>query len=158
MSSNVFTYGIRGRIPQLNGADTTAALAFFRPLIGEPEDIDELDGVVNYFYYDDYASPYSKESQSRKREYQAVRNETYKQKDPGWGVQKSFHSMSDEAGPTEMLLSLEFIQDEINKMAKRFGLDPSLIIVYSYSWYNGSDEPIELDAKNPKIMIEENAE
>jgi len=152
MSEYIVTYGIRARISQLNDADQATALEFFRPLLGEPEELYEQNGQVESFYYE--VTKGFGDNEVRQREYEAVREFNYENNSQsGWGIQKMFVSGRQEE-ITEAYLSIGFIQEEAQKMAEKFGLDISDIFVYSYTWYNGVDEPKVLDANDPKIKIE----
>lgn len=131
MSSLESICGIRARIPALEGKSRGEAYEYFRKILGDtkPSNIDiwgGKEGTVEYFCYDGDYQP--------KREYSyGETNDTH------WVVDRIFKADLNDSG---FYLSLLDIRLETDKLKSMFGVSDEDIMVISYLWYNGSDEPV----------------
>lgn len=135
MSYNESKTVLRVEIPELRGKSNKEAYEYFLPILGEPDDIDEWEGEVEYFsYYEKNHKfvPVSENSYSRN-----AANDK-------WGVDlilaygNDYNETIGEANH-----SLGELQNLAQEMAEKFNIDPSRCKVVSYTWYNGGDEPID---------------
>ena len=122
MSEDVSKVAIRGYLPELDGKDYHDVYPFFAEQLGKATEEDE-----NYFWYD-----------WEKHIFVPVRDWENKK----WGIEKVI--FNDYPYKIEdSIIDLDFILDVKQKMQMLF---PSIkqVMVCSYTWYNGSDEPISL--------------
>lgn len=131
MSETKSKCGYRVPIEFLRGKNWTEALAYFRPLIGEPEDVDEFEGEVQYFSYADNA---------KYRGCEEDNNGEYESKNDGWFIDMT---LEEDYGYESADLHLTFgeIEKNVSELSEKFGADKSEIMVFGYSWYNGVEEP-----------------
>lgn len=132
MSGMVYKSVLRAEIKELRGKGRTEAFAFFRPLLGEPEDIEVYEGEVEYFAYEEKAEALvpvqelSNRSNGEKR----------------WGVDYVLSYSREDNEGEDSIVSLASLNEISLELTKKFGIEPSSVRVLSYSWYNGGDEPI----------------
>lgn len=127
MSHTVYKSGFRVNIESLRGKSDDEALSYFRTILGEPEDVGIWDGKVNYFRYDGEYRPNS--------EY------TYRtdgKKDDGWFVD---YIIDHNDYGCELYLKLSDITEIVSMLTKKFSVSEKDVMIFAYSWYNGSDEP-----------------
>lgn len=156
MSDVVFKVSLRMHIPELDGASYAQALDFYRPLLGEPVEVDVGDdGVVTYFGYEGIRSPIPRTPGSIKDYLFPVH--TFRNKEgcssPRWGVELVLRCGSvgwDWRGgfcSGSFTLSLDI--DSVRKALRDSNVLPGDLVdrgkLYAYTWYNGGDEPIEFD-------------
>ncbi len=77
-----------------------------------------------------------------------VQEMSYKRdsKDDRWGVDyilRYFNDYGDEKGRSNH--SIKELMDAANMLAEKFNVNPNTCRLVSYSWYNGTDEPIEFE-------------
>jgi hypothetical protein len=126
MSFTEYKTVVRAKIKELNGADTRTALDFFKERIGEPEEIDEFDGEIEWFRYKDDAGCFTPVSRNKE-----------------WGIDFVIaHSNAYNGDPQDVNLSLEEIEEYMKRLVLRIGVNLSDCRLVIYSWYNGVDEPI----------------
>jgi len=131
MSSTESKCGYRVPIESLRGKNWTEALAYFRELIGEPEDVDEYEGEVQYFTYADDAK------------YRACPEEShgeYESKNDGWFIDMNLDSGYGE-DHSDLHLTFGEIEKTVLELSEKFGVNKDDIMVFGYSWYNGVEEP-----------------
>lgn len=119
---------LRVEIESLKGSTYDEAYPYFKAFLGEADDIDEWDGVVEYFRYDK-----SLHEIIPVREYNENR----------WGIDYilSYHYDGTlRIGKTEFALT-EII-DATEKLCRMFNVNNDEIKLVSYEWYNGGDEPV----------------
>jgi hypothetical protein len=128
MSYTEYKTVIRTKIDGLKNKSKNEVYEFFKSVIGEAKEVDEYDGKIDYFHYDDDAGMLC-----------PVQNYRTKQ----WGVDYVLAHGSDYNGsPSDVNLSLRDIKKHCNMLTTRFGVKESNCKLVSYSWYNGGDEPI----------------
>lgn len=130
MSREEFKSGFRVNIESLRGKSRTEALAYFRTILGEPDEIyHEDDGKVEYFRY--------------KGEYQPQQEFTYQaypSKNDGWFVDKIVFK-DDTTSDCGLYLLLDRIKEEVEALKTKFNVTDKDIMIFAYTWYNGCDEP-----------------
>lgn len=126
MSTNVAKSSIRLYLPCLDGKSHGEALEYFKNKIGDTDDVDQYDGKVFYFTYDDADHPF-----------RPVSDGNY------WGVEIILSEERDYENP-DLNISITTLQDQIQNLLDKFAEDanPDNISVHGYVWYNGTDEPI----------------
>ena len=132
MSYNESKTVLRFEIPHLRGKSCGEVYEYFKPIIGEADEVDEWNGEIDYFHYE------------RHRPLIPVFEMTYdKSKDDKVGVDYILCYENDygkRQGKANH--SIAELTELSEKVAKKFGLDASMGRVVSYTWYNGGDEPI----------------
>ncbi|MGG1659486.1 hypothetical protein [Brevibacillus sp. NRS-1366] len=127
MSHMEYKTVIRVALPELEGLDHNQALPFFKEKVGEPKHLDEWDGVVEWFTYDDKPNTYCPvESLEGK----------YK-----WGIDYVLMH-SDGYDYNTLDISLSELERYIDLLVQKFSVKKEDCRLLSYSWYNGGDEPI----------------
>lgn len=130
MSCNESKTVLRAEFPKLKGKTRQEVYPFFLNLLGKPEEVDEYDGVVEYFYYEGKHQP------------------VYDYDSKRWGIDLVLHHESDYKTYIEME-SNGLTLDEFNKLAHdmslKFEIDKYKVRLISYTWYNGADEPIKFE-------------
>jgi hypothetical protein len=130
MSCNESKTVLRAEFPRLKGKSRNEAYPFYVKFLGEPIEVEEWNGEVDYFRYDG--------------EYQPV----YDYDSKRWGIDLVLHHESDYNTYIEMKtngLTLDEFNKLANEMSLKFEVDKYKIRLISYSWYNGSDEPISFE-------------
>lgn len=128
MSHHESKCGIRANIKSLRGKNTNEAYEYFRSILGEPDDIDEYEGIIEGFYY--------------KREYRPDKEYSCgNTSDDGWFVDRIISSGNSYDGQSKLYLPLHLLNQMVREMIEKFGVEEDDIMIFSYSWYNGSDEP-----------------
>lgn len=134
MSYNESKTVLRAEIPMLRGKSIHEAYEYFSPLLGKPDDVDEWDGKVELFRY-----------MNSKHDYVPVeKHVSGKTNDTRWGVDYILayaNDYGDKKGKANH--SLKELQSIAEEMAKKFEINPENCRLVSYTWYNGSEEPIE---------------
>jgi len=130
MSENVTNFSIRAHIPELDSYSAKEALNFFRKRLGEPDDVDEYKGEVDYFNYD-YA----------KHDLVPV----YSSDENKWGIEHIFvKTFPYDIDTIQISISdLEKWDQKIRDKFPHVNIGP--LLVCSYTYYNGTDEPISFD-------------
>jgi hypothetical protein len=121
---------LRAEFPRLKGKSRIEVYPFYLELLGEPDYKDEYDGVVEYFEY--------------KGKYQPAYDYDTKR----WGIDLVLHHESDYSTYIEMEsngLTLDEFHKLAHEMSLKFEIDKYRVRLISYTWYNGSDEPIKFD-------------
>ena len=129
MRSNEFKSGFRVNLEFLRGKNKEEALQYFRSILGEPSDIEEYEGKVEYFRYDGEYQPLKEYSYG-----------TYKTKDDGWFVDKIICEGCD-GEDLGFYVKIDYIQKTVSELMEKFKVEEKDIMIFSYTWYNGSDEP-----------------
>lgn len=136
MSCEVTKTSLRAEIPALRGKSISEAYTFFQPIVGEPDDIDHDEGVVDFFVYEGEKHRFAPVKGLRDKSGEDNRwgIETVLSFENGYGVKfgKSVHS----------LLELSAIGKEL---IEKFGVREEDIRLYSYTYYTGADEPIKFE-------------
>ena len=136
MSETEYKTVLRFQIPALDQKGYPEVLEYFRSRLGEPEDIDEWEGEIEYFSY-------PREALMRP----VCRNKQ-------WGVEAVLvHTRyRDTFGYSPQLCKNQGVSlAELQKFGEEFskiGFDEKDIAtmkLYSYSWYNGGDDPVHFD-------------
>lgn len=129
MSNNETKVGFRVHIESLCDKDYNDAFTYFLPILGKPEDLDEYKGKVEYFRYTG--------------KYQAVKEYTHNMKDKiRWFVDYLVSESDGSDGGEYVLLSISQIQNIVSELIAKFGVSEKDIKLFSYTWYNGCDEPV----------------
>lgn len=118
---------LRAEFPELEGKSRTEVYPFYKDIIGEADELEDYDGEVEYFSYEGKYQPVHRYEKDR------------------WGIDHVLHHESDYKTYIELKtngVSLSEFEEMASKMSVKFGVDKSKIRLISYSWYNGSDEPI----------------
>lgn len=121
---------LRAELPHLKGKTRNEVYPIFKDLLGEADELEEYEGEVEYFNYEGM--------------YQPVCNYNGKR----WGIDLVLHHESEYSTYIEMAtngLSLGEFENYAHEMAEKFGIDMYKVRYIGYSWYNGSDEPIQFD-------------
>lgn len=130
MSCNESKTVLRAEFPRLKGKSANEVYPFYKKLLGEPSDIDEWRGEVDWFEYEGKYQPVHDYENDR------------------WGIDLILRHESDYETYIEME-SNGFTLDEFHKLAHemslRFEVDKYRIKLMSYTWYNGADEPIKFE-------------
>lgn len=137
MSYNESKTVLRVEIPHLKGKGMKEAYEYFYPILGEPDDLDEWDGEIEYFSY------YEKNHRFVPvDEYSYGRDAT----NDRWGVDLIL-SYGNDYGDCNGKAnhSLGELRQLAEEMAEKFNVDPDTCRVVSYTWYNGGDEPREFE-------------
>lgn len=136
MSCEVTKTVLRAEIPELRGKTISEAYAFFQPLVGEPDDIDHDEGVVDFFVYEGENHRFAPVKGLREKSGDAVRwgIETVLSYENGYGVKfgKPVHTLQELSA-----IGKEFVE--------RFGAREEDVRLYSYTYYTGADEPIKFE-------------
>lgn len=128
MSCNETKIVLRAEIPRLKGKTMTEVYPFYLEILGEPNDLDEYDGEIEYFEYDGKYQP--------AHDYDSGR----------WGIDLVLHHKSDYKTYIEMEsngLTLDEFHKLAHEMSLKFTIDKYKVRLISYTWYNGADEPIK---------------
>lgn len=127
MSCNETKIVLRAEFPELKGKSKTEVYPFYQKILGEPDEIDMYDGEVDYFSYEGKYQPCHNYYQNR------------------WGIDLVLHHESDYKVYIQMEsngISLDEFKKLADEMSKKFGVDKNEIRLMTYTWYNGTDEPI----------------
>lgn len=127
MSCNESKTVLRAEFPQLQGKTRNEAFLFYKEILGEPTEVDEYDGEVEFFTYEGKYQPVYDYDKER------------------WGIDLVLHHESDYnvyIANDMNGLSLEEFEKLANEMSQTFGVEKSKIRLMSYTWYNGVDERI----------------
>lgn len=120
--------GIRVEIKSLKGKSRPEAYAYFQSILGDAEDVDEFDGKVEWFEYSGKFRPGD--------EY------TYGETDDDrWFVDMVASEGKEIDGEGDLYLSFEKLNSMVDELIEKFGIEREDVMVFSYTWYNGSDEP-----------------
>jgi hypothetical protein len=128
MSCNETKIVLRAEFPHLHGKSRKEVYPFYQDILGEPNEVDEYDGEVDYFRYEGKYQPVHDYDNDR------------------WGIDLILHHESDYKTYIEMNsngLSLSEFDQLASSMSQVFGVDRKNVRLLSYTWYNGSDEPIK---------------
>lgn len=137
MSYNESKTVLRVEIPHLRGKSNKEAYEYFLPILGEPDDVDEWEGEVEYFSY-----------YEKNHRFVPVSECSYGRNaaNDKWGVDLILAYGNDY---NENIGDANHSLGELHKLslelADKFNIDPNTCRVVSYTWYNGGDEPIEFD-------------
>ncbi|OPH61847.1 hypothetical protein BC351_00985 [Paenibacillus ferrarius] len=127
MSCNETKTVLRAEIEELRSNKYNEAYMFFRGLgFREPDDIDGNDESVEWFYYKEKVG-------------EVVPVYDYDEK--RWGVDLVLGHSTDYDDSHSISTTLQELQIKINELSERFGNRNWKFV--SYTWYNGSDEPIQ---------------
>nr|WP_156736351.1 hypothetical protein [Mycobacterium sp. E3298] len=127
MSHTEYKTVIRAKIEGLEGKSKNEVYEFFKDILGEAKWIDEYDGEIERFSYEDKPGNF-------------VAIQEYKSKQ--WGVDYILAHGSDYSDGSDVNLSMEEIGGCCRLLNEKFGVKESECRLVSYSWYNGGDEPI----------------
>jgi hypothetical protein len=130
MSCNESKIVLRSEIPRLKDKTYNEAFLYFKEILGEPNEIDEYDGEVEYFQYEGKLQPIF--------DYDSKR----------WGIDLVLHHESDYKTYIKMKsngLTLDDFNSLANQISLQFSIDKYKIKLMSYTWYNGVDEPINFE-------------
>ena len=100
---------------------------FYKNTIGNPSELDEYEGEVEYFEYNGKYQP------------------SHQYKGDRWGIDMVLHHETDYDTKIEMQtngISLAEFLTLSQEMENKFGIDKSQVRLISYTWYNGGDEPV----------------
>lgn len=135
MSSMQYKAGFRVVIERLRSATFQEAFEFFSEKLGQPDEIDEYNNVVSWFKYNGEYQP--------AKECNGTRNEP----NDGWFCDKILFSTTN-LRDAQFYLRLNQFDDEIEKLCNLFGVDSEDIMIFSYNWYDGVDEPRIINPKH----------
>lgn len=127
MSDMEYKTVVRLPLPNLDGLSTTEVLKFFREKIGEPSDVDELDGKVEGFYYED-------------GEYRPI----YDHETKRWAIDKVLAEEDESQEKDPIPMTVHKLANIEANMQIKFGTRNKVFFL-SYSWYNGENEPVIID-------------
>lgn len=130
MSDDRITTSLRLEIPSLEGKSSREAYEYFKPILGEA---DELYDKPNYFSF-----YYNGEFQPRKEL-------SGKSESKRWVVDLVIKTGLAYDG-NDLYISTQRLRQLTFKLSQKFGLSESNVFLASYLWYDGSDEPIMVDA------------
>ena len=133
MSENYSTAAIRAPIPCLKGKTRTEACAYFVERLGEPLEKDETDeGEIDYFSYE------PKDKEDREKYWNAIEDD-----DGEFGVELVLFRCPECDAPSSVVTIQEMNQFIEDVKGKGFDIDEDRVGFFTYTWYNGVDEPIE---------------
>jgi hypothetical protein len=127
MSCNETKTVLRAEFPRLKGKSINEVYPLYVQFLGEANEVEEWKGKVDYFRYEGKFQPV--------HDYDSKR----------WGIDLVLHHESDYNTYIEMEtngLTLDEFNKLANEMSLKFEVDKYRIRLISYTWYNGSDEPI----------------
>jgi len=130
MSCNESKTVLRAEFPQLQGKTTNEVYPFYLEILGKPNEIDEYDDEVGYFSYEGKYQP------------------AYDYDSKKWGIDLVLHHESDYNTYIKQEtngLSLKEFDTLAKSMTDVFGVDKDKVRLISYTWYNGSEEPISFE-------------
>jgi hypothetical protein len=135
MSFNETKTVVRVEIPELYGKSKTELYYYFKSILGESSYVDEWEGEVEYFSYDEEefeivpVHQYNRETESNVGKVGVDYILSYK---------TDYYAGKGKDG---------FTFKELNEIGQiledKFGIDPENCKLFSYTWYNGADEPIK---------------
>lgn len=130
MSCNESKIVLRAEFPQLKGKNRTEVFPFYKDILGEPSELEEYEGEIQYFEYEGKFLPAYDFNKKR------------------WGIDLVLHHQSDYKTFIKHKsngLSLGEFEALANSMSQLFGVDKSKVRLISYTWYNGVDEPVTFE-------------
>lgn len=125
MSDYEFKCAVRAEIKSLRGRNRTEAYNYFSAILGDADDLMSWEGKVEEFSYNGDYQP-GEEYSPRKAS------------NDGWFVDRII-----KAGES-LYLTIDQLEQIIEDMITKFQVNREDIMIVSYSWYNGSDEPRHL--------------
>ena len=128
MSEMEYKTVVRLPIPQLDGKSYDEALPFFKKTVGEPSNETTFDGEVDWFDYED-------------KPYEPV----YDYETGRWGVDKVLVREWTEQEKDLVAMTVAKLREIEQEMQRKFDVWEDVFLL-PYSWYNGVDEPIIMDA------------
>lgn len=136
MSTTEFTKATFTTLHGSEGMSTAAVISALSPHIGEPTEIEEDDGEIDYFSYA------KKVEGSHWPSYTQVW-EPVPWTDGRWALKFTLaHSREYDEDPLSLTMStLQRIVNRAEMIAKNAGFEPGQTTLTAYSWYNGVDEP-----------------
>lgn len=137
MSYNESKTVLRIEIPSLRGKSYHEAYKYFSSILGEADDIDDWDDVIEYFSY-----------YEKNHKYIPVREYSYGRDavNDRWGVDLLLaygNDYRDSIGRANH--SLQELNKLANDLGEKFNVDPKTARLVSYTWYNGGDEPVNFE-------------
>lgn len=120
--------GIRVEIKSLKGKSRSEAYVYFQSILGDAEDVDEFDGEVEWFEYSGKFQP--------GQEYSYGETD-----DDRWFVDMVASEGKEIDGEGDLYLSFEKLNSMVDELIEKFGIEREDVMVFSYTWYNGADEP-----------------
>lgn len=136
MSCEVTKTTLRAEILSLRGKSISEAYAFFRQRVGEPDDIDHDEGIVDFFVYE-----------GENHRYAPVKGLSDKSGEENrWGIETV---LTYENGDGKEFGKEVHTLQELSAIGKEFvevfGAKEEDIRLYSYTYYTGADEPIKFE-------------
>lgn len=120
---------LRVEIESLKGNSYDDAYAYFKAFLGEADDLEEWEGKIEYFNYDE-----SKHEIVPALQYKGVR----------WGIDYILDYHYDgERKNGKSSYSMSEIAAMVKKISIMLNVSCDNIKLVSYEWYNGGDEPVE---------------
>lgn len=130
---------LRVEIPELKGKNHAETYDYFLSKLGEPKDVEKYNGEIEWFSY-------GKKTGGFKEAFEM----TYKTKgnDDKVGVEYVLgykHETDLNGDGFKENIPVHKIQELTQQMVELFGVDPSTVGLFVYSWYNASDEIVEFN-------------
>ena len=134
MSSTEVKFAVRGRVRALDEKTAREAYEFFRSRLGEPDDATTNHSGVDWFQYKAKSTG----------GWEVVGTEAGWR--PGkWGVDYVILEGYEHNDPWPGRVAILDLATVVAQMQARFGIAAEDIFVTAYTWYNGVDEPIDLE-------------
>lgn len=127
MSEMEYKMVLRAKLPHIRNREDH--LELFHSVLGEPAEIEEYAGKVEWFTYERW--------QDRGKHYPKYVNIDH---DGVFGVECVLQRGTPDAA--DFSVSLRDLRRLWNKMCKDFAIEHSDVHLHTYSWYNGVDEPV----------------
>jgi hypothetical protein len=119
---------LRAKIKSLSGKSVKTAYDFFSSRVSQkPEEYDPENDELHYDRHDHKEGGFRPLRVSGKRIY---------------GVEYLLPNKGDEYYPVYKI-GLKELNRIIDTMVEIFEVDPSEVVIHSYTWYNGTDEPCD---------------
>jgi len=128
MSQEEAKSAIRLYLPELDGQNWNDVYPYFQQRLGDAEDVDEIDGVVDWFCYTQKSGEYYQVLEANKNRWvvDLVLDRCYLSEWDGLNMSLS-----------TLHLKALYFSDIFCKL-------PQDCKIVAYSWYNGVDEPAKL--------------
>jgi hypothetical protein len=121
MSEDVVKTAIRVPLKDLEGMGWNNAYEYLAERLGEPEEKDEFEGLVEWFKYKDY-------------DVVSVGDD--------WFLDMLTEPVSPPYEHSGLRISIKEIYVKLQKLLGKIKVDSIDCQVVAYTWYNGSDEPV----------------
>ena len=135
MSTNITKFGVRGLIPELTGRSYREVRAFFHSKGYEITNMeeDELDDMPEFKLFSCY--------ETVGQIYPVMSNDGKQ-----WGLEKLLYYEKDGKEAGVSLFSFGTLLDIVQTFSIQYGIRVKSTIVFSYTYYNGCDEPVSFNS------------